>query len=294
MCATWHNPYRRRTGRWIRGNFHTHCRENSGCGTVPLSEVVRKYHQIGAGFIAMTDHDTVTDLYAMRAAYPELILFEGFEHSQREHLLFVGRCVPPLHKLSLEEALTRAGELLTILCHPQPRRNQEYWSREKVVNLGRLPDGMEIYDGHYGVQVKIEEGTGPQYTHVWDEFLTAGLRLWGFASDDFHDPEDFDNGFNMVRAPKPSPASVLQAVKQGNFYATTGLLLEEVAERSGTIQVKTSDSCVGRFVGPGAKVLAEGKGRFFEFTATDETYVRFEGEGKTGKIFLQPMFREEP
>lgn len=290
----WLNPYRRATGRWVRGNFHTHCRENSPCGSVPLSEVIRKYRDIGAGFLAMTDHDTVTDLATARAAYPDMIFFEGFEYTQREHTLFIGERVPPLYEFPLEEAMARARDLLTILCHPQPRRDREYWSQEKVLRLGRLPDGMEIYDGHYGVPVKLQDGMGPQYTHVWDEFLTAGLRLWGFASDDFHDPEDFNNAFNMVHVSQPTAANIFRAVKRGEFYATTGLLLHKVTERAGRIRVVTQDPCTGRFVGPEGEVLFEDTGREFEYTATNEAYIRFEGEGNPGKLFLQPMFCSAP
>ncbi len=284
------NPYHKITGTWLRGNFHTHCRENSGCGTVPLTQVIQQYHQIGAAFLAMSDHDTVTDLTTIRAAYPHMIFFEGFEYSQREHTLFIGPSVPPLFELSLEEALIRSRDLLTILCHPQPRPGEEYWTKQKILALPRLPDGMEIYDGHYGVPQKLAENRTPQYTHLWDQFLTAGIRLWGFASDDFHDPEDFNNAYNMVLVDAPNPANIIQAIKKGAFYATTGLLLETIAESKDTLAVTIGSRCTGRFIGPHGQVLAEETGRQFEYTITDEPYVRFEAQNDQGKLFLQPIF----
>jgi len=286
------NPYRHSTGRWVRGNFHTHCRENSGCGTVPLEQVIRQYHQIGARFLAMSDHNTVTDLTDFKKQYPDMVFFEGFEHSLQEHMLFVGPSVPPLYEFPLEEATRRAGDLLTILCHPQTRRSEDYWTKEKIFALGQVPNGMEIYDGHYGVPQKLSEGRTPQYTHVWDSFLTAGLRLWGFASDDFHDPEDFNNAYNMVLVDEVTPEAILRAVKSGCFYATTGLLLDRIETIENTIRVTLPERSTGRFIGPYGEILAEETGRQFEYSVSDEAFVRFEAGTERGKLFLQPMFRK--
>ena len=35
------NPYADARGTWVRGSFHGHCREHSGCSSVPLAESVR-------------------------------------------------------------------------------------------------------------------------------------------------------------------------------------------------------------------------------------------------------------
>ena len=291
MSATLHNSCRAQEGQWIRGNFHCHCSENSGCSTVPLAEGVRRYHEIGARFLAVTDHDCVTDLSKIRARYPGMIFLEGFEYSKCENVLFIGEKVPPLHNRTLDGALTGAAGLLTVICHPQPRPNEEYWPFDKILALPRLPDGIEIYNGHYGVESMIARGITPLYTALWDRLLTAGRRLWGFANDDFHDPADFDNAFNMVLVREQSAAAVLDAAKNGRFYASTGLLLDRVGEDGGRISVAVAEDCTGRFIGPGGTVLAEAAGRTFEYEATDEAYVRFEAEAESGKLFLQPMFR---
>ena len=137
----------------------------------------------------------------------------------------------------------------------------------------------------------IARGITPLYTALWDRLLTAGRRLWGFANDDFHDPADFDNAFNMVLVRDHSAGAVLDAAKNGRFYASTGLLLDRVGEDGGGISVAVAEDCVGRFIGPGGAVLAEAAGRTFEYEADDEAYVRFEAEAESGKLFLQPMFR---
>lgn len=285
------NPYREVRGEWVRGNLHGHSREHSGCASVTLAEGARMYHDLGARFMAVTDHDHVTDLAAIRETYPDMTLLQGFEHSRNGHLLFIGAKVPPLHVFPVGGALVLAGDLLTIAAHPQPTVGGEHWTLEKIESLRRLPDGIEIYDGHYGTARLRARGTRPQYTEFWDELLTAGLRLWGFANDDFHDPVDFDNAFNMVRVEELSPAAIVRAAKEGRCYASTGLILKEIREDKGRVRVEVGTPCTGRFIGPGGRTLAQSRGGVFEYKVTDEAYVRFEAEAESGQLFLQPMFR---
>ena len=286
------NPYRDGRGGWVRGNLHGHSREHSGCASVPLAEGARMYHDLGARFMAVTDHDHVTDLEAIRAAYPDMVLLQGFEHSRNGHLLFIGETVPPLFVFPVEEALALAGDLLTIAAHPQPQAGSEHWNRNRIEALRRLPDGIEIYDGHYGTARLRARGTRPQYTDLWDELLTAGVRLWGFANDDFHDPVDFDNAFNMLLIEEMTPTAIIRAAKNGRCYASTGLTLKGIWESGGHVRVDVGTPCTGRFIGPGGRTLAQSRGREFEYQVTDEAYVRFEAEAKNGQLFLQPMFRK--
>lgn len=292
MLSKLDHPYKDLHGQWTRGSFHGHCSENSGCASVPLADSVRRYHAIGAGFVTLTDHDIVTDLSAMQAAYTDLAFLHGFEYSTRENVIFVGQQVDPLYKLSLEDALSLAGHLLTVVCHPQPYgAAQEYWTMEKLAALGTWPDGLEVYNGHYGIERARAMGRQPLYTPFWDELLTAGHRIWGFANDDFHDPDDFSNAFNMLLVDQVSPQAITQAAKQGRSYATTGLLLNSVHEDDGHIFIDVDAPCEGLFIGPGGKELARHTGSHFEYSAQDEAYIRFEAIGATGRIFLQPMFQ---
>ncbi len=292
MADTLLNPYADKRGTWIRGSFHGHCTEHSGCSSVPLAESVRDYDRIGARFLAVTDHDHVTDLAAFRAAHPDILLLDGFEYSRGENILFVGQGARDVLERPLPEAAARAGDLLTILCHPEPRPGDEYWTIDKMRSLlERTPDGIEVYNGHYGIDRMAEAGCQPIYTRLWDEFLTAGVCVWGFANDDFHEPADFDNAFNMVLVEDVTERAIIEAAKSGRVYASTGLLLDSVGVDDGRIEVVTAEPCTGRFIGPGGAILSATDGTRFEHTVGDESYVRFEGKGASGRLFLQPMFR---
>ena len=293
MSVKLQNPYRQASGQWVRGSFHGHCSEHSMCSSVALAKGVAMYREIGARFMALTDHDHITGLAKMRAAYPDMVLLEGFEYSSCENLMFVGETAPELFRHTLDEALARANGLLTIVAHPEPRPGETYWTPEHVLSLEPLPDGIEVYNGHYGVPKMAANGRNPLYTSFWDRVLTHGHCLWGYVNDDFHDPPDFDNAFNMVMVDRPTPAKIVAAAKAGRCYGSTGLLLDAIEEEDGRLAVTTSAACTGRFVGPGGAVLAESEGRSFEFTVTSEAYVRFEAEGEAGRLFLQPLFQDK-
>jgi hypothetical protein len=284
------NPYEGCRGRWVRGSIHGHSREGSACATVPLATGVARYAVAGSAFVTVTDHDHVTDLSEMRARHPELAFLEGFEYSKCENVLFVGEKVPPLHRLPLQEALAAADGLLTVICHPTPSRSREYWTVDMIMALDPPPMGLEIFNGHYIGPHGIYKDPNPLYTDTWDALLDRGLRAWGFANDDYHDPVDLGRAFNMVNVEEVTASALVQAMRAGQCYASTGLLLESIADEGTRVSVRLAGSARGRFVGEGGRILAESEGLEFAFDARSEPRVRFEAEGRQGRVFLQPFF----
>jgi hypothetical protein len=284
------NPYAGSEGAWVRGNLHGHCRESSACATVGLREGIRKHHDAGARFLAITDHDYVTDLSDVRRLWPEIIFLEGFEWSASENILFIGEHVPPLYEGSLREALQGSSDLLTVICHPKPSRSRDYWTVPMIAALVPSPSAIEIYNAHYSRGNLAYPDPNPLYTDIWDLLLSRGMRLWGVADDDSHDPPDFGRTLSMACVQDPSPRSLLAALRAGRFYASTGLLMENVEVKGREINVRLASPGVGRFIGPGGRMLRTGEGRDFSCLHSGEAYIRFEAEGRDGRIFLQPFF----
>ncbi len=284
-------PYDNLPGTWVRGNLHGHSREHSPCASVPLLEGAARYHKAGARFMAVTDHDHVTDLSALRARYPDMVFLQGFEFSSTENMLFVGQDVPPLYRLPIQNAIAGADGLLTVVCHPRPNNHSLYWTADMIRGLAPQPVGMEVYNGHYSRPLPSAVDTNPLYTDIWDDLLTGGMRLWGFANDDFHDPPDFGKAYTMVAVDELSAEGVLSALKAGRCYASTGLLVDSIGVDGLTVSVRLAAPARGRFIGPEGKVLSEAEGIAFSHRCSTEAYVRFEAEGKKGRVFLQPFFR---
>ena len=150
------NPYAGCTGSWLRGNLHGHCSESSGCSSVPLFTGIEKHRKAGARFLALTDHDTVTDLASARVRWPEITFLEGFEWSRSQNILFVGENVPPLYESSLPEALKRAAGLLTVVCHPKPYRYRDYWTVPMILALDPAPVAIEVFNSHYSRPMRVD------------------------------------------------------------------------------------------------------------------------------------------
>lgn len=285
------NPYPE-NGEWLRGSFHGHSAEHSVCATVPLMDGIQRYHDAGAGFVTLTDHNHVTDLVDARLRFPGLVFLEGFEYSYGPNFVIAGDRVAPLFDMDPRESLGRTGKLLRFICHPQPHLEREYWTTAAMVALRDRIDGVEIYNGHYGIERMREGGHTPDYRHVWDTLLMAGCRLWGYANDDFHEPADFGNAFNMVRASSRTADAVVAAAKQGACYGSTGLLLDRVELANGHVRVTLPETATGYFIGNAGRILKTSKGRAFDLKFDErQRYVRFEAEAGTRMIFLQPFFR---
>jgi hypothetical protein len=284
------NPYADCGGTWVRGNLHGHCSESSGCASVRLFDGIEKHRTAGARFLALTDHDTVTDLSAARARWPDMTFLEGFEWSRSQNILFIGDRVPPLFELSLSEAMRKADGLLTVICHPRPSLRTEYWTVPMILALDPAPVGIEVYNSHYCRPLRTDPGPNPLYTDTWDALLTQGLRVWGFVNDDSHDPADFGRTATFANVRDLSSGSLIGALKSGRFYGSTGLGLDEVFVSGDAISVRLDGEARGRFVGPGGRVQGASEGREFSLRAVDGDYVRFEAEGGKGRIFLQPFF----
>jgi hypothetical protein len=286
------NPYAGCRGTWLRGNLHGHTKEFSPCASVRLMEGIQRHRAAGAQFLAITDHDHVTSLSEARSRHPDMVFLEGFEWSSTENILFIGERVPALHEHALSEALARADGLLTVICHPRPSRSREYWTVPMILGLSPAPLGIEVYNAHYSHGHRIFRDANPLYSDIWDALLSQGLRVWGFADDDSHDVVDFGRTCTMACVEEPTPAGLMASLKAGRFYGSTGLLLEELTVKGDEIGLRVSAETRGRFVGPEGRVLHEAVGMTFTYRADGEAYVRFEAEGKSGRIFLQPFFAE--
>jgi len=166
-------------------------------------------------------------------------------------------------------------------------------------NLLKLKNyiGIEIYNN------TCEKAKGKGYSSVqWDEILQKGKKIFGFASDDAHHhfdkyrEDDVVGSFIMVKAASLSEKSILNSIKNGYFYSSTGPIIENIEISENTIYIKTSpvkhiDFIAyayrgSRFSGKG-KLLKE-----IEYKINgDEKYIRIEITDKNGeKAWTNPVY----
>ncbi len=163
---------------------------------------------------------------------------------------------------------------------------------------------FEIFNGHPLVN-NAGGGGKPSLEEMWDLLLTRGRRLYGLATDDAHHFKQPWNaaaarpgqGWIVVRAARLAATDLLGAMERGEFYASTGVELEDLRVETDRMTVRTK---LGRttlhrvhFIGADGKLLAEvtENPAVYVFKG-DEAYVRATVTDSNGrKAWVQPVFR---
>lgn len=286
------SPYSQpQAGRWLKGNLHAHTTESDGKLTPP--ELVQAYTERGYDFLVISDHDRVT-------AHPRydparFLVISGNEITARgPHILHVGATsvVEPLADRGsvLEEAARGGG--IRILNHPNWEKDFGHWSMEKVLKLPTLYHGIEVFNG-----VVLRHAGYPFATDIWDQLLSRGIRIWGYANDDTHDWEDIGNGWNVVNADALEREPILSALETGRFYASTGVALTTLCTEGNRVRIVSSNGSVCIPVVDWGVELGRFRGRSWEFDLDTlvegkrATYIRFEihGDARTA-AWTQPIW----
>jgi len=228
------NPYEGAAERWLRGNLHTHSTNSDG--TRAPSDVAAAYAALGYDFLMFSDHDHFTDPSAVDGH--GLVLLPGVEVSAwGPHIVHAGAThavEPPVDRQAAIDAI-RADGGFAIVAHPN-------WE----AHFNHCPqDLLEAWEGYAGIEVYngvIRRLNGsPLATDRWDRLLGLGRRVWGYAHDDSHREGDEGLAWNMVAA-EPAPEAILDALRRGAFYASTGVVVREVAVEGETVRVETENA----------------------------------------------------
>jgi hypothetical protein len=119
---------------------------------------------------------------------------------------------------------------------------------EDIINL-RGERFFEVFNGHPQVN-NYGDSLRPGTEYMWDMINMAYSRknqplLMGLATDDSHNyhlfGEKYSNagrGWVMVLADSLNPASLVEAMEAGDFYATTGVILDEMDVALDALKVK--------------------------------------------------------
>lgn len=121
----------------------------------------------------------------------------------------------------------------------------------------------EVYNGHPSVHHK-GDAKRPSTERMWDIANTTRVRdlnahvLYGLATDDSHNYHNAlrstpGRGWVMVRATELSADALIEAIERGDFYASSGVVLDEVSvdANSMTIEIAAQGNAtyVTEFIG---------------------------------------------
>ncbi len=302
---------------WYKGNTHVHTLNSDGDSTP--DDVVKWYRENGYNFLVLTDHNFLTKVDALNALHgadKQFLVIKGEEVTDRFgdkpiHIngLDLEKEIQPQGGNSVADVIQRNVDAIReVKGVPHINHPNFGWSiTAEDLRKVRNNKLFEIYNGHPLVN-NLGGGDRPGLEEVWDIILTSGQLLYGIAVDDAHHfkrPWDKTaskpgQGWIVVRTTSLSSQAILAAMESGEFYASTGVELNDYQanEKSITITIKEERTSKYRvqFIGNGGRVLSEAVKSPAMYTIKgNEGYVRAKITESNGKMaWTQPVMIAKP
>jgi hypothetical protein len=295
LCSTL-SPFAESQYRYYRGTTHTHTYPGSDAdASFTPQKAVDTYKSLGYDFIAVTEHGG----YWNAATYssPGMLVINGEEvgisgNGRWGHFtaLNIKSQVTGKNRThqSTIDVMCQAGAL-PFLNHPAYSQIR-ITARQVIDSMKNNLKHIEMYNG---VNVAA---AGAQDMAVWDSVLSTGRLLYGVACDDAHRESHVGKGWVMVRAGALHPDSITQAIAKGDFYPTTGIIIDSVSYSPNAVYVHSSNGTRIRFIGKNGATLAtvDSAGAAYRVRG-DEVYVRAEiTNASSQKGWIQPMMVTNP
>jgi hypothetical protein len=259
-----------------KGNIHTHT--NLSDGDHPPEHVYGWYRDRGYAFLAITDHNTLTQpaRYRLLERKNRFVMITGEEVTMRGagkqvhvNALCTKRTIGGRSFDTQGQALAWAVREIAaqggvaLVNHP----NWDWALTAADLPAARGAQLLEIASGHPYVHT-LGDAEHLSHETIWDVALTAGQDFAGVAVDDAHiyGPRAPDNAARPGRAwiyafaAEPTRATICDALAHGRLYASTGPSLKRIVVKDASYAVYPADAAAEvDFVGAGGRVLQSGK-----------------------------------
>jgi hypothetical protein len=284
-------------GIWAKGCLHIHT-SNSDGDTSPV-EVAKWYNDHGYQFISITDHGGMTDPTGLDSG---LVYIPGEE---------IGLKTLPIHACALGipatidnfdgtipamvEHIRKAGGIPQV---NHPNWNWAFGHREMLGIEG--PYLLEVFNGHPAVNNAGNCAYLP-VEQTWDILLSNGKTVYATATDDAHHFQTIEDsaanpgrGWVCAHVPELTPEAILDSLAKGDFYASTGVELDEIAfdGKEFRVEAKLGRRYLIRFIGAWGRILQETEGTSATYRIKgDESYVRCKVISSDGKVAWTQAYR---
>ena len=299
------------SGRWLKGNTHTHTLESDGDS--PPDTVAAWYKRHGYNFLVISDHNVWVDPARLAGLVDSaFMLIPGEEITTRfgQKPVHVNGLNIPAY-IAPQTDSTLVGQVQKNVDAVRGARGVPHinhpnfgWAIPQDVLLKVKNDKLiEIHNGHPLVH---NEGGGesPGMDMVWDYLLTGGKRIYGIAVDDAHhfkgefaaDRANPGRGWVSVRASSLDAREIMNSMEAGRFYASSGVVLDSISVTAQHLTVSISArgdfKFTTEFIGRGGVVLKKtgANPATYQLKGT-EAYVRARVTNSGGeKAWVQPVF----
>lgn len=278
------------SGTWYKANLHTHTTRSDGKKTP--EETCRAYRDAGYDFLALTDHrvggcgGTFEDMVLVPGSewnigwdrsYPVYhILALGTESDLGLADLYAEKVLPNSDVISPQELIDRIQKAggLAVLGHPA-------WSLTNPYEVEKLHGltAAEIYNSVSAAPWNPDRADSSLYFDLWAK---DGVYMPCTAADDTH----FWTGeqcysYTMVNAKEKTVPALMEALKNGNFYASQGPRFTSVEYDDTHIVAKFSEDVkrvifYSNMVYVKNRVVTEPNGMAEYEIRPNDTYIRIE------------------
>lgn len=296
------SPYNCSNCNEYLGQVHTHFIEDlKGLPPKTPEDVVKRYKDAGYDFVAMTEHNRLTE-------NPNVAGMLFIEYSEEDtgsnHILSVGINNSIDESKSYQERVNQVIDQGGFASLPHPNSYSYRWSLQDLMRT-RNYDAIEIYNTGIDKAGKLYD----YYEYLrhgqklvndawsldkWDQVLSLGKKIYATAGDDY---TPWDPGFNnaavAVFSESLTQAEILKNLKAGNFYAKQGSDAPKmrILTLENEIKVEIDRKEKIKFIGKHGVVLKELEGTNSSYQPTgDEGYVRIQIGGGNGVAWSQPIF----
>jgi len=298
---------------WYRGNTHTHT-NNSFDGDSSPTAVAARYKQLGYNFVLVTDHNKHTSIDGVNAQVGvpgQFLVMQGEEVTDSfdgipVHVAALSNttAITAPHGTDIRSTLqnditsVRQAGGLPIIAHP----NYRFALTSNDLKSVEGASLFEVFNAHPVVN-NFGDSEHPSVEAIWDDVLSSGKVLYGLASDDEHTLVNASGALPgrawiMVRAASLDPASITSAIAGGDFYASTGITLQDYQVNSTNVSITLQDnssSATIDFIGRNGQVLQRTNTSPAVYTFTHhEQYVRAKIYDDQGRMaWTQPIYTQQ-
>ncbi len=237
---------------WYRGELHVHSEHSDGRWT--LADIAERARGRGLDFLFLTDHNTASGVPFLRARLGDaLAVHAGIELTTYEgHALALGadRWLDWRTGLRGRTANDMARDVhaagaLFVVAHPDAPPDDVCtgcrWTHADFDPS--LADAVEVWGGLWDGPEERNQGC----LDLWRTWLNAGRRLTATGATDAHRAEDWEGPVPLtyVQASDASLPALLEALRAGRTYVSSGPFLELRALRRGQVVAEVGDSVEG-------------------------------------------------
>lgn len=270
----------------LKGQLHAHSQY------ISPENVVTYYKDNNYDFITLTDHDAITvspnidGITWIGKGIEETWSTNHFTvYDVESRSAFKDFIDIPNNIQNVQNIINyyKSNNNLISIAHPSYAGNNTL----EGVNLLENYNLIEIYNG------VVDGSVLNAYTeNYWDYILSHGKVVYGTAVDDFHICDHFGKGWVVVFVNENTKENILNSLRNGDFYASTGnditVSYENMTITASSTQLSTFD-----FIGKDGVILKRDP-RVFESSYEilgDEMYVRVRAKNEDGKYaWSQPAF----